>query len=266
MRIDSAFGSDEEWIDISIEKGVWRANGLDVRVHINVDWSIAPREGTGVVVFNATDGTRVNITVPITQYAPPPDDFCGSVQGDGYVAIDAAHYTSRSAPGGYKWTEIPHLGRTLSGMTILPPSREVFTPTSSPTMTYDIWIGAASDKVDLILHLSPLLNYLPHTRSALSIQIDEQKPIIIHPVPDNVEDDIVGFLPPDWQQTVADEIRIVSVPLDGGLDVGRHRVRVRGVVGGVVVQRVILDLGGVKGRGKSYLGPPESVRMGLSGR
>jgi hypothetical protein len=134
-------------------------------------------------------------------------------------------------------------------------------------MTYDIWIGAGSEQVDLIVHLSPSLNYLPHVRSAFSIQINDKEPITIHPVPENVEDDIVGFLPPDWQETVADEIRIVSVRLDGGLNVGRHRVSVRGVVGGVVVQRVILDLGGVRARGTSRLGPPESVRMGrVAGR
>lgn len=44
----------------------------------------------------------------------------GFVEGDGAIAIEAAHATRNTSVGEVAWTEIPNYGRTLSGMTPWP--------------------------------------------------------------------------------------------------------------------------------------------------
>jgi hypothetical protein len=45
----------------------------------------------------------------------------------------------------------------------------------------------------------------------------------------------------------------------GAAGAGKHSLTLWGVTTGVVVERVLIDMGGIHRRGFSYLGPPESV-------
>jgi hypothetical protein len=52
--------------------------------------------------------------------APTRASLAGYVEADGYVSIEAAHYTRKVARGTLAWEKIEDLGRTLSSMTIVP--------------------------------------------------------------------------------------------------------------------------------------------------
>jgi hypothetical protein len=61
-----------------------------------------------------------------------------------------------------------------------------------------------------------------------------------------------------WGKAVADGVR--SVATEHAISrPGRHVLKIWYVTPGVVVQRVVIDAGGVR---PSYLGPPESPRAG----
>ena len=49
-----------------------------------------------------------------------PDGFSGFVEGDGGVSIEAGHASRNTSVSGVTWTELPGLGRTLSGVTPWP--------------------------------------------------------------------------------------------------------------------------------------------------
>lgn len=259
----------EDWVLVSREKGQLTSDGKnDVRVYVSIDWdylfSMDDKPHNAVIAFKSSDSAKTNVTIPLTHVDTPPHTFSGAIQGDRYVAMEAARFTSSSSVvspsnGGEtsEWAEIPYFGRTRSGMTLLPPSRRAFALGEGPKLTYAFYLTTPPpDVLNVTLHLSPALNLVNAHRLAIGISLDDSEPRVIYPVPESK----AGTLPPDWNEVASNEIRLVDLSLDlYQKSLGEHRISLWGMTGGIVVERLIVDLGGVKQRGKSYLGPPESV-------
>ena len=257
----------EDWVIVEPQKGTVKGDGTaDVRVWLSVDWQKFPSDKEtlkmdGHIVFNSSDGSSTTVTLPAVRGVTPAKEFRGAVQGDGYIAIEAAHCTSSSPARGKgsvmsKWEEIPYYGRTHSGMTILPPSLEPW-GNDGPSMTYDFFV-THHDKRDVMVTLDfgPALNYILGNQLEISLQVDNGEVQPVTPVPMSKP----GTVPDDWEEVVANEIRQMKLMLLLGNEiVGAHQLVVRGVRGGIVLERIVIDLGGVSARGKSYLGPPESI-------
>jgi hypothetical protein len=58
----------------------------------------------------------------------------------------------------------------------------------------------------------------------------------------------------EWESNVRDEARVVSVQLQVP-SAGYHTLKVWLVDPGITIQKIVMNLGGLK---QSYLGPPES--------
>ncbi|BEJ01309.1 hypothetical protein CcaverHIS631_0511660 [Cutaneotrichosporon cavernicola] len=241
------------WIKLSTEGGQIKGDGsADVRVWISVDWSAAPQVDNITVEFSSSDAIMV-VTVPLKHVKPPPDGWHGAVEGDGYVAIEAGSPSYLFAQGEFSWADIPYYGRTVSGLAVFPVSSREFEPGLGPRARYDFW-ATSSGEVEIILYLGPALNFILGRRLALAIQVDDGEIRTIYPVPEAE----AGSLPHDWEGVVADEVRKVSIRAQVGKP-GAHSVTVYGVTAGIVLERLIIDFGGVKARGYSYLGPPAST-------
>jgi hypothetical protein len=82
----------------------------------------------------------------------------------------------------------------------------------------------------------------------VAVAIDDEKPQLL--------DIAASYLSRDWETSVEDSVRHVKSPHLLSKP-GRHTLRIWAVDPGVVVERFVLDLGGLL---PSYLGPPESYR------
>lgn len=251
--------AQEPWLIVKPSSGKVKAGGTeDVRVWISIDWNkVKGDEKAGHVRLNSSDGAKTTtITVPVLHVEEPPAGFVGAVQGDGYVAIEAAHFQSTTATGNHGWQEVPYYGRTHSGMSIMPSSAKRFEAKEGPSLEYDLWLTSVptNDTAEAIVHIGPGLNFILGQRIAFSVQIDDEETQVVEPVPEAK----LGDLPHDWEATVAKEVREVRVKL-AIKRVGKHTLTLRAMTPGVVVQRVMVDLGGIAQREPTYLGPPESV-------
>ena len=56
------------------------------------------------------------------------------MEANGYVSMEAEHFTRAVAPGGRRWTVIPDHGRTLSGVTPWPVTEAAVIPTAADGM------------------------------------------------------------------------------------------------------------------------------------
>lgn len=246
---------NSDWLKVSTASGTLTPDGkADARVWLSVDWDAVP-DGTdnGTVHFVASDGATVNVTVPLNHTTPPPEGWHGAIQGDGYVAIEAGAHQALTAAGEHAWAEIPFYGRTVSGLSVFPVSSNVFEAGKGPSARYDFW-ATTTGPVNVTLHLGPALNYVLGKRLTLAVQVDGGEVTTIQPVPEAK----LGSLPADWNGVVANEVRKVS--FNATIDAtGAHSVTVYGVTAGIVLERIIVDFGGDKARGYSYLGPPASV-------
>jgi hypothetical protein len=258
--------SDQPWLKATPDSGLIRGDGTtDTRVWISVDWKQVEGKSPalyGHVTFSSTDGTSIVVTVPINNPNRPPADFHGAIQGDGFVAIEAAHHQA-VVPANldgieYSWEEIPFFGRTLSAVSIYPVGGYDFPLGQGPSVRYNFWATELpkNGKVEVTIHISPVLNFILGRRLSFGVQMDDQAPIKVEPVPEAP----LGSLPDDWETIVANEIREVKLEMQiESNKPGAHALTIWGATTGIVVERILIDMGGIKKRGYSYLGPPESV-------
>ncbi|WWD20430.1 hypothetical protein CI109_104906 [Kwoniella shandongensis] len=291
--------SDEKWLKVSQDRGKVKWDGSeDVRIYISVDWDkvdtsssakvIKGEDGVskteGHLLFQADDHTNVTVTVPIIIPPSPPGDFHGHVQGDGYVVMEARHFSRNTSVEGYAYEEIEWYGRTISGLEMFPVSTKNFTLGQGPKLEYDFWSHDTSDSlvnlndedegeatVEVIVQIGPSNNFILGKQLTLGVQLDSLPPTEVHPIPlgdlgDDQRKGEVGAVPKDWFDVVMNEIRNVtlSIPVkdeDTWKEAGKHTVSIWGMSAGIVIERIWVDLGGIKERGYSYLGPPESIRV-----
>lgn len=169
---------------------------------------------------------------------------------NGYVSIEADHFTQAFNTNGISWKIIPGLGKTGSAVTPFPVTAATqTTAAASPYLAYEVYVYDTG-KVKLDAYFSPTLN-LHNTPEGLqyAISIDNELPQIISI---NKEDRNTGS--GIWNSWVANNV-IIKTSGHTLLQPGKHIIKYRMVHPGVVLQKLVLDFGAVK---QSYLGPPET--------
>lgn len=166
---------------------------------------------------------------------------------NGYVSIEAAHYSRATTANGIEWKVIPDISRTGSGLTPYPVTAvEQHPENNGPHAEYDFYVYE-DGKPSVQAYFSPTLNF--HNapgglRYAISID-DEQLQVL----GSNDYKDIN-----EWRAWVANNV-IKITTTHKTLKTGRHTLKFWMVDAGLVLQKLVIDLGGVK---ESYLGPPET--------
>jgi hypothetical protein len=216
--------------------------------------------------ITASDGSVETFVVPLQQYSAP-EGYKGFVEGDGYVAMEAGSTAKRTSMDDYDFVEMDNYGRTKSGLEMFPMTAQNFTVGAGPSLEYDFLTHSASQPVNITLDIGPSLNFLGKNKTlAFGFSLDDSKPLIIRPVPTLGINEVmhlpaaVGAVPYDWYTVVENEVRKVVIPVED-LGPGEHTITLYGMTTGVIFERIVVDLGGVKARAGSYLGPPESVRL-----
>jgi len=179
--------------------------------------------------------------------APVPRSTNVFYEKDGVVSIEAAHWTSAVHSGRVKWKAIPRIGRTGAGITTFPVTAATQLSASSPHVTYEFYTDSRG-MATVHLYFSPTLN-LHHAAEGLqfAVSVDNELPQVISL---NKDDDQLKT----WENWVAANINIKTSQhtLAGA---GKHILRYWMISPGVVLQKIVIDLGGLK---PSYLGPPET--------
>ncbi|QJD79265.1 glycosyl hydrolase 115 family protein [Spirosoma rhododendri] len=236
------------WLTLSTTGGTV---GQETRLLVGVNWKQAPA-GTQQVPITLTgpNGQRVVVQAVVNNPASPLlDPAVGFVESNGYVSIDAEHPTHTTQTATATWQRLPDIGRTAGGMTSSP----VTTPAieqpggQSPRLTYQV-ILADSGMVQVQTYVSPTLNFNDNKGLRFAISFDDETPQIV-----NMHANETGRV---WEQSVANNIRILTTK-HRLTKPGEHTLKYWLVDPAVVVQKFVIDRGGVK---PSYLGPPESFR------
>jgi len=243
----------EPWVIVSPARGTVEK---ERRLTISVDWSRVPNgkhrtpitlKGPGGGGFGA--GPRVIQAIVNNPATPKREQVTGFVEGNGYVSMEAEHYSRAVASGSIRWQRIPDLGRTLSGMTALPATAQRQTlGGDGPRLEYRVFLFDTGT-VTVKAHLSPTLDFRGATAGLrYAVSIDDEPPQVV-----NMTADSSGAA---WERWVANSINVqatrhvVSRP-------GEHVLKFWLVDPGVVLQKLVIDAGGER---PSYLGPPESFR------
>ena len=240
--------SSAPWIKLSDAQG---KVDEEKRTWISVDWSRAP-EGLSRGSVNISSDTGQDVAVNVEAFrsaAPSPDNLDGFVEGGGYVAIEAVHYTKKVAGASVRWEKIDDLGRTLSAMTPFPVTAEsLVAGQGAPRLEYKMYLfHAGTVAVEAVV--DPTLNFVPDRGLRYGVSFDDETPQLIDILAHNDKE--------AWETSVKDSVRKAR-SLHTIANPGYHTLKIWMVDPGVVLQKLVVDLGGVK---PSYLGPPESYHV-----
>ena len=242
--------ASEPWITLGETTGTVEK---DKRLWVSVDWSKAPKgAASGTVKLT---GTTNDIVVKVNAFNPKEptrDSLQGFVEGEGFVSIEPEHFTKKTDAGANRWIKIQDYGRTLSGMRATQPvDAPSATPgKDSPCLEYQMYLFSTG-AVEVATITAPTLNFVPGRGLRFAVSFDDEAPQIITLVPGNYSAQNGNR---DWEKSVADNARYAG-SMHTLVKSGRHTLKFWMVDPGVVLQKIVVDLGGVK---QSYLGPPES--------
>jgi hypothetical protein len=234
------------WILLSESTG---AVAQETRIQVSIDWRKAPQgSATGDIKISSSGGEPVTVHIEAFRPATPTkDQLSGFLESNGYVSMEAAHYTNKVDTPSARWEKIDDLGRTLSAMTIFPVTSPSVQPPQSSRLEYKMYLFHTGP-IEVEAILDPTLNFVPGRGLRYAISFDDETPQIIDMLAHNSTE--------DWSTSVKDAVRKVKSNFTI-TNPGYHTLKFWMVDPGVVLQRFVVNLGGVK---PSYLGPPESYR------
>ncbi|WP_069811332.1 glycosyl hydrolase 115 family protein [Streptomyces sp. TP-A0874] len=242
------------WVTVEPSRGRVREQ---VRATVRVDWSKAPKGVTEVpiTVSGPADAEPVEVRAVVENRRPPRRKAKGFVEANGYVSMEAEHYTRAVDSGGVTWTRIPDLGRTGSGVTPFPvtaPSRKP--GGGGPRLEYEMTLFTTGP-IEVWVHLSPRNNVLPTEGLRYAVSIDDEPPRTVDVTAATGADDTA--MNRQWERNTSDNVNR-TVTTHTIAKAGTHRLKIWMVDPTVVVQKIVVDTGGLR---PSYLGPPESHRI-----
>ncbi len=174
----------------------------------------------------------------------PVNSGLAFTEADGYVSIEAENFQRSKGTGKIRWEVIPGLGKTGSGITTFPQNQY-------PAMTDSVYLeyvvkfkSTASFPVSVLV--SPSLNFNANKGLRYAISFDEGEEQIV-----NINQEYTTKEMENWQANrinVTKTLHSIKAP-------GLHKLRIRVLEPGIVLQKILVDTGGLK---PSFLGAPQS--------
>jgi len=195
-------------------------------------------------IENSAAGS-LNLTLTaFNPVAPSVKTVKGFVESSGYISIEAENFARKTDKPIASWNIIEGLGRTGSSVTVLPvniPSvvevKQILA--NSPSLEYDLYnFTEGKAKIDFNCIPSNPINSGFGLR--LAVAIDNAEPVIVSK---------------KSKRDVMENLMVLTADLNLPKS-GQHKLKLWMVDPGVVIDKIIINTGGVK---KSYLGPPESI-------
>ena len=168
---------------------------------------------------------------------------------DGYISIEAEHSYSRTDAQNAKWTVIPYMGRTLSGIALMPYT----TGTDNAQLEYR-WKGKA-EKVKVHVVTKSTLDFLDKGGLIYDVAIDGGQPVSVNfnsKLNEKPENIYTIYYPTIARRVVE---QIVELPVDGSKDT--HTLTLHPQDPGIVFEKIVIDLGGYE---RQYLFGKESTK------
>lgn len=165
---------------------------------------------------------------------------------DGYISMEAANFSRKNESVNVRWEIIPNLGKTLSGITTFPQN---YYPNSNENiyLEYDFQLESEGEFPVYIL-VSPTLNFNENKGLRYAVSVDGQQEQIV-----NINDKYDVRKMERWQAKSINQ----TITKHNFNKKGKHTLRFRVLEPGIVLQKIMIDTGGLK---PSYLGAPESIK------
>lgn len=245
----------EDWIQINQEKG---NTATEDRIWVSVDWTKVPVGDriSGIIEVTADGTQKENVYVSVFNPASPSLAEMDTlfVEHNGYVSINAEDYHRKVENDDIKIMTIPNLGFENASVQLGNPIAPTQRTGSSivPRVEYDFYTFEQGS-VDVYTYVLPTFtlsadkDYAGHEATNIETRygvcIDDGP--VMNPSTSSFEYAQI------WYESALKNCRINKTTLHINKP-GKHTVKVLCGDAGTVLQKVVLDFGGMK---RSYLGP-----------
>lgn len=226
------------------------------RIEVSVDWKKAPlgERVCGVVEVTSDNGDKESVWVSVFNPPSPSDLDSLYVETNGYVSIDAAGFHRKVENDAIKMMILPNLGvenvSVQMGNPTAPPQRTG--GRNTPRLEYDFYTFEQGS-VDVYTYVLPTFvtssdrGYAGHEATNIETKygvcIDEGP--VMNPSTSSFEYAQI------WYESVLKNCRVNKTTLHIDKP-GKHTVKIICGDAGTVLQKIVLDFGGMK---RSYSGP-----------
>ena len=168
---------------------------------------------------------------------------------NGIVSMEAEHFYAQDNGKAGSWTTIPYLGRTLSGVSLMPYS---LLPDGA-TMSYKFNLTSDVNSIDVLFALNSTLPFyrLEGHRFAVSLDGGEEVIVNFNEKMNESPENVYSIYYPTVSRRVIESK--ISLPISASK--GEHTITVRPIEPGTVFEKIVVDCGGYV---ESYLFMDES--------
>ena len=248
--------ASDAWIVLSRTAGT---TPTEERIEVSVDWAKVPvgDEVAGSLTIKSATGESRNVLVSAFNPATPTREELRSVfvQHNGYVSIDAANFHRKHENEAIQIRLVPNLGVENAAIQLGDPTvaKQNTRRRDVPGVEYDFYTFEQGS-VDVYTYVLPTFvisadrGYAGHEATNLETQygvaIDEGP--VMNPSTSSIEYAQI------WYESVLKNCRVNKTTLHIDKP-GKHTVKILCGDAGTVLQKIVLDFGGMK---RSYQGPP----------
>jgi len=228
---------------------------LASRAYRNATLRLAPE----LQALSQPPGDRSGPTGPPLPGLPPLSDRKprqgAFAEVDGAVSMLACDYSAKSDQPGAAWQLIPGLGTVGNAMAVFPTTAPAIDPaqaaTAAPSLEYRFNLAGAGEAT-VHYDLVPTQPLVYGSGLRFAVAIDGAAPQLVTIQAGTGAEAGVSRA---WQENVLDNTTTTQTRATFAT-AGPHSLRIYMVDPGVVLERIVVDLGGLR---PSYLGPPETL-------
>jgi len=225
------------------------------RLWVRVDWEKAPKgEHLVPLAITGPENQKTIVRIPINNRESKESLIGkGFIESNGYVSHSAAHYTRAINPGNTTWQILHNYGRTSTGITLFPVTILRLEATdAAPHLEYLVNLSNAGQVV-VHAYLAPTIDYSEGNGLHYGVAFDDEKPQIIN---STLKKEGEYWVNNNSAKVMMDNIRIEQ-SIHTISEKGTHTLKFWVIDKGVVLQKLVIDCGGLR---PSELGPPESFQ------
>ena len=247
-----------KWIKLNQQAGTLQPEEgkNETRLWVSIDWTKVPSKAfqKGEIKFSAA-GKTISVQVPVfNNPAVLPADYTGFLEDNGYISMLAKNFTRKTAGAQSQWETIHGLGEVETSLIAMPLDKPVSLTEpvnnlikNTPVLEYD-FITFHEAEADIDLYTLPTHPINTNYSMRFAISIDGGPATLL-------DYKTIGRSE-EWKQNVLRNSAISHVkgPL---LKNGKHTLKVYMVDPGVILQRITIDMGGLR---KAYSIIPETIK------
>jgi hypothetical protein len=249
--------ASDKWIKLSEQQGKLTTGfgEKQQRIWVSVDWSKVPKrkETTGYIAFKGA-GKKFRVDVKALNPAEPAlAAYEGFVESNGYVSIFAENYSRKTDNQTRGWEIVDGLGHTGKALMALPLEVKPIKETervgaNSPYVEYDFYTLTAA---------SPTVTVSTLPTHPVTSQHGMRYAVSIDDGPVEVVDCETFGRSEEWKENVLENSAERQLKYQQ-TDKGKHSLKIYMIDPGVVLDRITIDLGGLK---QAYSTIPETRKQ-----